>query len=262
MTSPTKPAELAWLDLLPPEYLPDGLPDLIAAEVSQRGLVAARNASVATASTRLSGLAGDPRATEKALRMAALDVLAAREALAHTPQPVAVDPGYAAEIVTSLGDWFRRRPAVLGVPPLILSELRHFEEYAHPGEQRPRATDAEDEAVRLFGEVAREVFHVNQTVGVLLSPCGVAELPERVRSWAAFAPQYEEHVALVAKVREVVDRLDEARLASPDLHVCRLMGGRCGPLMAVETHSTPWTVEAALNKANGRPVGPVLAGAA
>jgi len=109
-----------------------------------------------------------------------------------------------------------------------------------------------------FEQVAGQAFDMTRTVAALTAPCTLEALPSRVRTWHSFTETYEAHAETVAKTRAVADALDAERIESGRAHVCRLLGGRCGHLVTVESKHAlgggAWTTAWSQTLGEGRPV--------
>jgi hypothetical protein len=248
MTTTLAPPD-AWLDELPPAYVPEGFREALDHETAQRTTYEARTVALSAARADLAVLATYADALPSELRSAALDVLAAEAVLAATPTPAPVPDHYAAFIVECIQGWFAERPARLGSPPLIFAEARHFLE-AHQGELTPRATDRERAVLDAFSAVAADLHGMRATLALYSRPLDSEPIEQRAQAFLGFREKWEEHVALVTRCRESVDAVDAERMSSPDLHRCRLWGGaHVAPLMPVDEFVTqigPWSEKRAL----------------
>jgi hypothetical protein len=245
-----------WPGLLPAAWRPAGLVEALREQREVQELHEASAARCGRLTKDLEALAARPTADPATLRDLALDVLAAERTATVLPPLLVLDPSYAESILASIGGWFQERPALLGSPPLVLSEVRHFLQ-DHAGEPTPRATDREAEVLEVFGQVAAETFTIRRAMALHSRPLDTEDIGSRVRGWASFRAQYEEHRVLVGKTRELVAEVDAERLGSDALHRCRRWGGAfCGPLLAVDAYDGLWSERWAVSLLDGLPVRP------
>jgi hypothetical protein len=255
-----------WIGLLPAPP-PEGWRDALEAQAHANARLDAATAQREAATAHLATLVADPTTDPATVRAAALDLLVSRETGALLPPAPAVDPRYADEALAQIRAWFANHPTGLGAPPLILAERRHALEM-HQGQLAPDRTDNERQALPYFANAATELLKTRRTVALLTRDLKGEDIATRVQAFGAYRSTYEDSLAMFSQVRELVDAVDAARLASDELHRCPLWSGsHCAPLLSLEAwQSATWSEGLAMEdglpaRAATGPAAPVLVGA-
>ena len=232
-----------WIDLLPGEP-PEGWREALVAHSEASARLNAATDRRESSRVLLSALVADPATDPEAVRAAALDLLVLRETSGLLPPAPPVDPRYAEEALAQIRAWSAQNFTTLGAPPLILAERRHALEMHH-GQLAPDRTDNEREALPYFADAATELLKTRQSVALLTRDLEGEDIAVRVQAFGAFRPTYETNLRTFSAVRDLVDKVDAARLASRDLHRCPLWSGaHCAPLLALEAWPSPTWSEA------------------